>query len=86
MRFDPAHSIIKRLGGEDVVREVTGAGETAPYRWQHAREKGGTGGIIPHKHAVKLLAYATERQIDVTPADFLAAPTLAEAATSRSAA
>ncbi len=53
------------------MRKITGAGETAPYRWQHPKDKGGTGGLIPYKHAIKLLSFAAENGIAVSASDFL---------------
>jgi hypothetical protein len=69
--MEPAATIIARLGGERVVSEITGRAYTAPYRWQHPLEKGGTGGLIPQKLHAKLLDYARANGIELTPADFL---------------
>jgi hypothetical protein len=71
--MEPAKTIIEKLGGESVVSTITETAYTAPYRWQAAREKGGTGGLIPQRHHPKLLSYAQEHQIDLTPGDFLPA-------------
>lgn len=78
--MDPAKTIIERLGGEAVVSKITGTAYTAPYRWQHSREKGGTGGLIPQKHHRALLIYAREHDIALSSDDFalpLDAPTAA---------
>jgi hypothetical protein len=75
--MEPAKSIIAKLGGEAKVAEITGTASTAPYRWQHSREKGGTGGRIPQKHINALLAYAREHGIALLPGEFFA-PTPAE--------
>lgn len=79
-RREPAASIIRKLGGEAVVSEATETSYTAPYRWQQPKEKGGTGGIIPHWHHPTLLTLAKERGVDLAPADFLPAPASTEAA------
>lgn len=71
MAMEPAHSIIRRLGGEAVVATITGTASTAPYRWQYPRDKGGTGGIIPQRHHLALLDYANAVSIALTPSDFL---------------
>lgn len=55
--MDPARSIIERLGGAAVVARITGTSYTAPYRWQHSREKGGTNGLIPQKYHRTLIEY-----------------------------
>lgn len=69
--MEPAASIIRRLGGEAKVSEITGRGLTAPYKWQYAVEKGGTGGLIPQRLHRILLDYAEAQGIALSPADFL---------------
>jgi hypothetical protein len=69
--MEPAHSIIKRLGGPAAVSARLGVAYTAPYRWQHPPEKGGSGGLIPQKHHPALLAFATELGVELSAADFL---------------
>lgn len=71
--MEPARSIIERLGGEAAVSKITGTAYTAPYRWQHPRIKGGTGGMIPQRYHRGLLDYARERGIALSADDFLAA-------------
>lgn len=79
--MDPARRIIDLLGGEAKVAEVTGTSFTAPYRWQHAKDKGGTGGLIPQAHHVALLDYAAAHAIPLAAEDFLQRnPTTPEAA------
>lgn len=69
--MEPAHSIIKKLGGEAKVMEITGTAYTAPYRWQHAREKGGTDGLIPQRYHPVLLEYARSQGIPLAAEEFL---------------
>jgi hypothetical protein len=69
--MEPARTVIKRLGGEAKVSEITETSLNAPYRWQYPREKGGTGGVIPQRHHRKLLAYAKENKIELSAEDFL---------------
>lgn len=68
--MEPAKSIIKRLGGEKAVAEITATSYTAPYRWQHPLAKRGTGGVIPQRHIPTLLAYARQHGIALAPDDF----------------
>lgn len=75
LAMDPASKIIERLGGEAKVAEITGMAFTAPYRWQHDKSKGGTGGLIPQAHHRVLLDYARTNNIDLTAEDFLAPAT-----------
>lgn len=70
-RFDPARTVIARLGGEAKVSQILGIGTTAPYSWQYGQDRNGTGGIIPQRHHLALLDYAKENGIDLNPADFL---------------
>jgi hypothetical protein len=70
-RMEPAYTIIKRLGGEAAVSRATGTAYTAPYRWQHPVDKGGTGGLIPQKHHPALLEFARRHGKELAPADFL---------------
>jgi hypothetical protein len=78
--MQPAENIIAKfaidrdgmkISGEAKVSEITGAGTTAPYRWQYPREKGGTGGTIPQRYHRQLLDYARVNNIDLKAEDFL---------------
>ncbi len=71
--MEPARTIIQMLGGEKVVSEITATAYTAPYRWQHAREKGGTGGLIPQRYHRLLLDHASQKGLPLKAEDFLAA-------------
>lgn len=53
------------------MSKITGTSFTAPYRWQHAREKGGTGGLIPQRYHRTLLEYAQQNQIELAADEFL---------------
>ena len=70
--MNPAQDIIERLGGEAQVAFITGTAYTAPYRWQAARTKGGTGGLIPQRHHRRLIDYARSNGIPLEAEEFLA--------------
>ena len=70
MRCEPAFTIVERFGGAKSVSDITGAHVSRVSRWQAPKDKGGTGGMIPHWHIEKLLAYAREHSIEVTAEDF----------------
>ena len=70
--LDPAKTIIAKAGGVDAVASITGKHVSRIYRWMHPREKGGTGGVVPHADATKLLRHAQETGIEITAADFFA--------------
>lgn len=78
MAWNPAHSIIKKLGGEAVVSEATGTAYTAPYRWQSDISKGGTGGRIPGRHIPTLLEFAKSKSIPLPVEEFHVDPTPVE--------
>ncbi|WP_171986770.1 hypothetical protein [Sinorhizobium sp. A49] len=40
-------------------------------RWRKPKEKGGTGGVIPHWHIDDILLAAKARGIDIRETDFL---------------
>lgn len=68
--LDPARSVIAKIGIEKVA-EVTGKHVSRVYRWMHPKERGGTGGVIPHAAAAALLSYARENGIPLTASEFL---------------
>lgn len=80
MAWNPAHSIIKRLGGEAAVAAATNLALTAPYRWQASVEKGGSGGKIPQKRIPILIELAKSKDIDLCLEEFFAEPSLAQEA------
>jgi hypothetical protein len=69
--MEPARTIIAKLGGEAQVSFITGTAYTAPYRWQAARAKGGTGGVIPQRHHRGLIDYARAKGIPLNAEEFL---------------
>jgi hypothetical protein len=70
MHCEPATSIIVKFKGLKAVAEITGVRPHTVMRWRYPRSKRGTGGIIPHRHADRLLAFARENGIELSPADF----------------
>ena len=69
--MDPATAIIRKLGGEAKVAAIAGTALSAPYRWQHEKSRGGTGGLIPQTHHRRLLDYAHAHGIALTAEEFL---------------
>lgn len=65
-----AHHVIEKCGGAAKVAEMTGVHVSRVYRWTHAKEKGGSAGVIPSRHQQTLLREARERGIELSPADF----------------
>ena len=67
---EPAATIIRMLGGAEVVAESSGVCTSAPYRWQSEKKLKGTGGYIPYKHHAALLRLARKRGVKLDPQDF----------------
>lgn len=68
--LEPASTVLAKIGGVEVAASITGKHVSRIYRWTYPREKGGTGGVIPHEDATKLLKHASENKLELTPADF----------------
>jgi hypothetical protein len=73
MRCDPANSIITRMGGLSAVAEITGVTPHSVMRWRMPKADGGTGGLVPSKHAEAILSAARDRGVDLSPQDFFQA-------------
>lgn len=78
MKVDPAHTIIRYLGGANRVASILGCDATRVYRWEYpAGRNEGKDGMIPPKDARKLLEYADgEEGVDLRPEDFFDATRL----------
>ncbi len=72
MQCEPATSLINRLGGLTKVSGVCDVNVSTVQRWRMPRDKGGTGGFIPHWHARRLLDHAAKEGIAVKAEDFFA--------------
>lgn len=68
--LEPATSILAKIGGANVAAGITGKHVSRVYRWCYPREKGGTGGVVPHDDATKLLAHAKANGIALSAEDF----------------
>lgn len=81
MHMEPAKSILDVIGYETAAT-VTGKHISRVYRWTYPTDRGGTGGVIPHADALKLLAHARSSGLTLSEADFLREPIAAEAVAS----
>lgn len=66
----PAARVIAKCGGYRTVSDWLGLSVAQVYKFTYAREKGGTGGLIPADHQPTLLKIARENDIALTPDDF----------------
>jgi hypothetical protein len=73
MHMDPAKSILDLIGVE-VAARVTGKHISRVYRWTYPSARGGTGGVIPHSDAIKLLDHARAEKLPLNEADFMRSP------------
>lgn len=71
--MEPASTIIKRCGGPTKVANHLGIHRTRVHAWRSSKDKGGTDGIIPMKHAQVLLRDAEALGADLKPEDFFPA-------------
>jgi hypothetical protein len=65
-----AGRVIAKCGGAQAVADMVGRHVTTIYKWTWSQDKGGTGGFVPAKLQVSLIAKAQARGIDLTHADF----------------
>jgi hypothetical protein len=68
--LEPAASIIDKLGGVDAAAEAAGVDRSRVRRWRSAKDKGGTGGLIPSRHHQPLMQWAREKGRPLRPEDF----------------
>ena len=69
--MEPASNIIKSLGGAVQVARIAGVHRTRVYTWMRPRDAGGTGGIIPIRHAGKIIEAARAKGIALSGDDFI---------------
>lgn len=70
MRCEPASSIVDKFGGLTAVASLVNVKVSTVQRWRMPKERGGTGGIIPHWHQTRLLEEAQRRGVTLEPVDF----------------
>jgi hypothetical protein len=72
MENTPAARIIALIGGHTTAAKICRVALSSVYRWTYPATKGGLGGIIPHRHASKILEYAARKKIRISAQDFFA--------------
>jgi hypothetical protein len=82
--MNPAAFIIAKVGDAKAVSKITGSDYTRVCRWRYPEgDSHGTGGIVPHMAAMKLIAWAKakarrEHQRPILgPSDFMKFPSRA---------
>lgn len=69
--MEPASSIIRKLGGPNVVASIAGVHRTRVSNWMRDKEAGGTGGTIPMRHMRTLLDAAQARGVPLSADEFV---------------
>lgn len=69
--MEPASKIIASLGGNSKVARIVGVHRTRVWNWKRSKAEGGTGGLIPIRHAPKLIEAAKSEGISLTFEDFM---------------
>lgn len=72
MHHEPAATIIAKFGGIREVASIVDVNVHTVTKWRLSKDKGGTGGSVPHWHVPKLIAEAESRGVDLTYSDFFA--------------
>lgn len=70
MRCEPANTIITKFKGLKPLAEATDVTVHTVMRWRTPKDRGGTGGVVPHWHVPAILSAAKARGIDVRASDF----------------
>lgn len=77
-KLEPAHSLVKALGGINEVAEYLGLHRSTVWRWEQpqyaedGRKVGGRNGLIPSVHHEILLAWGRSRGKPIGPENFFA--------------
>lgn len=71
--LEPAHSLIKRAGGEAEVAKALGLSPITVYKWQYPKKDGGTGGLVPTTYHQRILDWGNDQGIGLEHKDFFCA-------------
>lgn len=66
----PASSIIELMGGTRAVAEITGVHISQVNKWTWPKDRGGSDGVIPMKHAMTLVSHSRVEKLGLTPDHF----------------
>jgi hypothetical protein len=68
--LDPAASIAVKFRTLKRLAEAAGVSESRACRWRLPKELGGTGGMIPSGRQQRILDWAAENGVPISPEDF----------------
>ena len=75
--LDPAQTILNRFGGAGPLSRRLGLDRSAVHRWALPKSRGGSGGLVPAKHHLRLLSMAAAEGIALSAADLVGTVALA---------
>ena len=67
---NPAEKVIAKCGGAKTVAAWLNVDVSRVHRWTYPKSRGGTGGVIPSRHQMKLLQLARDKGVKLRPSDF----------------
>lgn len=65
-----AQNIIEKFGGPHKLAKLLKLHVSRVYRWTYPKSRGGTDGVIPSRHQLKILKIGRKNNIKVNPKDF----------------
>lgn len=71
MPTSPAEHVIKTIGGVRKTARALGRSPSAICKWRKPRSRQGTGGAVPGRVHIPILAYAKKHKLDILPADLI---------------
>lgn len=66
--------VVRKIIGARRLAEVCGRTTDAIRKWDRAKSKGGTGGLIPAEFQARILRIADEEELPLGPRDLIGEP------------
>ena len=74
---EPALTILARFGGAGPLSRLLGLDRSAVHRWALPKARGGSAGLVPAKHHLRLLALASAQGVPLSAADLVGTTNIA---------
>jgi hypothetical protein len=75
---EPAHTVLARFGGAGPLSRLLGLDRSAVHRWALPKARGGSGGLVPAKHHLRLLALAAAHGVTLSATDLIGTSSAAD--------
>ncbi len=75
-----ARNVIRTLNGVVRTAAICKISHASVCAWDRPKSRKGTGGLVPARHQQRILAYAREHNLPLTPADLIPADPAGEVA------